>query len=124
MVIGISFTVKTDERKWNDQINKLETMEMDLRKRIATDIEQVAITLVNQARDNAHVITGAMRNSITYRPASEGAVTVAAEIDYAIYENARGDPHNFFDRAVETVTPQFFSIIQRGVKAVVDSKKI
>jgi Bacteriophage HK97-gp10, putative tail-component len=124
MPYSVSFTVVRDERKWNDQIHKLETLEMDLRKRIAGDVEKVAIDLVQKARANAHVITGNMRNSISYKSTSAGTAKVFAGVDYAVYENARGSPHDFFDQAVEAVRPNFKVIIQQGVNAVLGTKKV
>jgi hypothetical protein len=122
-VYTVNFETTFDTRKMNDIINKIETLEMDLRKQMATDTEKVAIDLVQTAREKAHVITGNMRNSITYRSGSEGAVKVAAEIDYAVYENARGPPHDFFDQAIAEIEPTFKATIEDGVKAVIDKKK-
>ena len=96
---------------------------MNLKKQLVSDTEKAAIELRNQARANAHVITGNMRNSVNYRKNGETSYTVSADIDYAVYENARGPPHDFFDQAVKDVDSKFYQIIQSGVKAVIQKKR-
>lgn len=92
---------------------------MNLKSQLVSDTEKAAIELRTAARGYAHVITGNMRNSVNYRKTGETSYTVSADINYAVYENARGPPHDFFDQAVNDVDSRFYQIIQSGVTAVI-----
>lgn len=118
-----SLNIKIDQRTYNDVTNFLSNFTMNLKKQLVADTEKAAIELRNQARANAHLITGNMRNSVNYRKNGENSYTVSADIDYAVYENARGDDHAFFDNAVKDVDSKFYQIIQSGVKAVIQKKR-
>jgi hypothetical protein len=81
---------------------------------VLTDVSNF---MVNQAKTNAHVITGNMKNSIGASVADKSA-TVSASAEYSVYENARagskwGTTHDFMDRAVDATIQEIPSILSK-----------
>ncbi len=63
-------------------------------------LQQIVDFMVGEMRNNAHVLTGRMKASINgFVTGNDAVVGVGAE--YAVYENARGSPHDFMDKAVD-----------------------
>ena len=83
-------------------------------KAVLTDVSNF---MVNQAKNNAHVITGNMKNSISANVGDKSA-TVSASAGYSVYENARpgskwGSTHDFMDRAVDSTVKEIPNILSR-----------
>jgi len=78
--------------------------------------------LVRELKNNAHQITGNLKNSIMLDYADDRAAVVSVHAPYAVYENRRPGakagfgPHNFADRAVQTTIPE----LAKQVKAEFD----
>ena len=81
-------------------------------------LTEVSGLLVSRAKENAHMITGHMKDSISARVEDKKAVVTAAA-NYSAYENRRSGvkgglgPHNFMDRAVESVKADLSGIVKR-----------
>jgi len=75
--------------------------------------------LARELRNNAHQITGNLRNSIILDYADDTGASVSVTAPYAVYENRRPGsklgygPHNFADRAISTTIPE----LQRQINA-------
>ena len=70
--------------------------------------------MANQMRNNAHVISGRMKASISNSVSADTA-TIDVSAPYALYENRRVGgpkaPHDFADRALSTTEQQFPNIV-------------
>ena len=85
-------------------------------------LDRSADLLANEMRNNAHVVTGRMRGSISRGTASDRDVQVVATAPYSWFENKRvgtvtgskynTGPHDFADRAFQTTMDQFPTIVQ------------
>jgi len=75
---------------------------LDLRGAKMQALQQVGDFMANEMRNNAHVITGQMKASISNMVVGDTA-EVSVDAPYAAFENARvggiQGPHNFADRA-------------------------
>ncbi len=75
--------------------------------------------MVNQAKNNAHVITGNMKNSIQSN-VSDKKATVTASADYSAYENARSGTkfglgtHDFWNKALNSLLEEIPNICKRN----------
>jgi len=97
----ITFTVEGLE----EIIGRLNSLDLQMAKTQA--LEDVSSFMANEMRNNAHVITGQMKASISSSVTGDTA-TVEVSAPYAVYENARvggiQGPHDFADRAVQSTS--------------------
>lgn len=85
----------------------------DLPNTMKLMLTDICNNFVSEGQKNAHVITGNMKANIMIESINQqiGQATVGALADYSIYENARGPPHNFMDRAYQTTKQNSLPIV-------------
>ena len=106
--MSISITIEgLDER-----IGALSDIQGKVEQANNTIYQEVGDFMVSEMRSNAHVITGFMKSSITYDILANG-VNVEVTAPYAVYENARGPPHDFADQAFRSTEQMATQIVKR-----------
>jgi len=107
----ITFTVEGLE----EIIGRLNSLDLQMAKTQA--LQEVSDFMANEMRNNAHVITGQMKASITSSVTGDTA-TVEVSAPYAAFENARvggiQGPHDFADRALQSTTLIASDMIKRA----------
>jgi len=102
-------------------INGLNNMEISLQGARMQALQDVSEFLANEMRNNAHVITGQMKASISNMVVGDTAI-VEVSAPYAAYENARvggiQGPHDFVDRAIQTTNSVAPDFIKRNYDTV------
>lgn len=72
-----------------------------------TAIQGAANFAVGAGRQEAHVRTGHMKANIQQQKVSDEEIKILSKAIYSGYENARGPPHNFFDKMYERTKQRF-----------------
>lgn len=99
MSLAIKITVK-GANEATAALNKFKQNIPKTKQNALTDVTNVFVTT---AKGYAHVITGNMKKSIiAHVDGQSGKAIVEAGVDYAVYENARGGDHAFWDKAIDT----------------------
>jgi len=96
----------------DERIGALQDIENKVAQANNTIYTEVGNFLVSEMRTNAHVITGFMKSSIRYDILANG-VNVEVTAPYAIYENARGPPHDFADQAFRSTQAMAEQVVKR-----------
>jgi Bacteriophage protein of unknown function (DUF646). len=112
----ITFTVEGLE----EIINRLNSLDLQMARTEA--LQEVSDFMANEMRNNAHVITGQMKASISSSVTGDTA-TVEVLAPYAAFENARvggiQGPHDFADRAVQSTTMIGPDMVKRAYNTAV-----
>jgi hypothetical protein len=104
----------------DETINRLNQQINDLPVARRAILAEGSRFLVNELKRNAHVISGAMRDSVRADLITDISADVIVGVPYAVYENARAGtkpgygPHNFADRAFQATQFEFQSRIVAG----------
>jgi len=96
----------------NERIGALSNIQTKVEQANQTIYREVTDYLVSQMRANAHVITGFMKSSIRSDILPNSA-QVEVTAPYAVYENARGPPHDFADQAFASTQQMATEIVKR-----------
>ena len=104
-----------------ETISGLNNIEISLQSARMQALQEVSEFMANEMRNNAHVITGQMKASITSMVVGDTA-TVEVSAPYAAYENARvggpQGPHDFADRAIQATNSMAPEMIKRSYDTV------
>lgn len=78
-------------------------------------LEDVTSSIIREAKNRAHVITGNMKRSIGVQEINKegGKAIVEAAAEYSEYENRRGAPHDFWDQAITTTEQTATAMVKR-----------
>jgi len=102
-------------------VSGLNNIEISLQGARMQALQEVSEFMANEMRNNAHVITGAMKASIRSSVQGDTAV-VEVPIEYAIYENARvggpQGPHDFATRAADATIRMGPDIVKKTYDSV------
>ena len=113
----IGFTVEGLE----EVISELNNIEISLQGARMQALQEVSEFMANEMRNNAHVITGQMKASISSMVVGDTA-TVEVSAPYAVYENARTGgmqgPHDFADQAIQATNSMAPEMIKRNYDTV------
>lgn len=100
----------------------LSSFPTSLKSRMKNELNTIGEQGVNTMQSNAHVITGRMRGGIKKGPVTEDKLTIQSPVRYSGYENKRGNPHDFFDRSVQTIEQNAKTRIPKLVDSLISSK--
>ena len=108
----ITFTIEG----LNEVVQGLNNIQQNSQNAKTQALQEIGDFMANEMRNNAHVITGAMKASIRSSVQGDTAV-VEVPIEYAIYENARiggaKAPHDFATRAADATIRMGPDIVKR-----------
>lgn len=115
------FKLVINDKQWSAASSFLDTFPDKLFASLDKDLAAAAQDGENFAKQNAHVITGEMRDSISSEKVGNLHYRVVAAADHSGYENDRGGDHAFFDKAVQQVESKHPNILISNVKELVSS---
>lgn len=96
--------------------NKLPALGKQARRRAGQAVRKAALDIEAGAKDRAHVVTGAMKNSIQAEMTGNLSAEVAVGVEYGIYEELgtrNRPPHPFLGPAAEAVKPSFIAAMKQ-----------
>ena len=118
-------TIKLTVTGLDETINRLNQQINDLPVARRAILAEGSRFLVNELKRNAHVVTGAMRDSVNTESITDNEASVVIPVPYAAIENSRGGdkiptaktigpygPHDFADRAFQATEMEFQSRIR------------
>ena len=113
----ITFTVEG----LNEVVQGLNNIQQNSQNAKTAALQEIGDFMANEMRNNAHVITGAMKASIRSSVQGDSAI-VEVPIEYAAYENARvggiQGPHDFATRAADATIRMGPDIVKKTYDSV------